>query len=59
MVRTYYDLTEGREFTSDTEGCLVDLCDRCARKAGDKVQPAALAEDGATCELCEEGNDDE
>lgn len=56
-MRTYYDLSG--ELTSDTEGCLVVLCARCAREHRDDVQPAAVAEDGATCELCEESDDDE
>lgn len=44
------------ELTSDTEGNLVQLCDRCARQNAGAVEWAG---DGAECcELCD-GEDDE
>lgn len=56
MYRYYYDW--GGELTGDDEGCLVQLCERCARAQGDDV---GWAGDGADCcELCdgeEEGED--
>lgn len=46
--RFYYD--DGGELTSDDEGCLVQLCERCARRHAADVRWAG---DGAECcEVC-------
>jgi hypothetical protein len=50
MVAYYYDLTGA--LTSDVEGCLVQLCERCAAAAGDEVQRAANGDEDGGCEAC-------
>jgi hypothetical protein len=52
MVAYYYDLTGA--LTSDPEGCLVQLCERCAAVAGDDVQRAANGDEDGGCEACDE-----
>lgn len=49
-IRWWYDRTPDRSLTSDPEGELVALCDRCA--AGQRVAWAADDADLSACELC-------
>jgi hypothetical protein len=50
-VAYYYDLTGA--LTSDVDGCLVQLCERCAAAAGDEVQRAANGDEDGGCEACD------
>lgn len=57
FVNYYYDFTwtpgEGGQYTSDTEGNLVMLCDKCRPGAGSQVAWAGAADEFSCCEMCE------
>jgi hypothetical protein len=55
-VRYFYDLTPDRSLTSDPEGTLVQLCDRCADRHWRVVAWAGDSDD-LTCELCDEAQE--
>jgi hypothetical protein len=57
-IAYYYDLTEDHALSSDPEGNLVQLCERCARKHRADVQLAQSGDDLCSCELCDETDEE-
>lgn len=55
-VAYYYDLSG--ELSSDHEGNLVQLCERCRQRHADDVQLAQAGDDESSCELCDESDDE-
>lgn len=55
-VNRYYDVTEDRRLTSDTEGTLVILCRDCAWLHSDQVDWAGRGDEESVCEECDADN---
>ena len=51
QINYYYDNTGN--YSSDTEGSLVQLCDACALEAGNDVEFASTGDIDAICECCD------
>lgn len=53
QVQYFYDLTDDKQYSSDAEGNLVQLCADCAASAGSDVRLASRGDEESACELCD------